>query len=147
MTNHTKVPQSIMKTICTYLWSYHDLVVTKKSIQKKYTLWYATMSKTSSMKGKGYGSFSVTTLSFQKYTQILNFPFFSYHNHGGKLGGFLHSSYEPCNQQFIQIMVYHCYIVCVHPIPILMGWWDNYTQFNLVLGLCEVVCGIPFKFL
>jgi len=47
---------------------------------------------------------------------------------------FFHSNYEPCNQQFIQIMVYHCYIVCVHPIPILMGWWENYIQFNIVLG-------------
>jgi hypothetical protein len=31
---------------------------------------------TSLVKGKKYGSFLIATLSFQKSTQILNFPFF-----------------------------------------------------------------------
>jgi hypothetical protein len=57
-------------------WNVHDLVITKKSIQKQIEFNRATLSNTFSIKGKGYGSFLVGALSHQKSTQIHNFPFF-----------------------------------------------------------------------
>jgi len=54
----------------------HDLLINKKSMQKQIEFNLATLSNTSSIKGKRYGSFLVVALSHQKSTQIHNLPFF-----------------------------------------------------------------------
>jgi len=54
----------------------HDLVITKKSIQKQIEFSPTALSNTSSIKGKGYGSFLVVALNHKKSTQIHNLPFF-----------------------------------------------------------------------
>ncbi len=103
--------------------------------KKEYTLWFATMSKTSSLKGKGY-EFLVATLKFWKSTHIFNFPFFFwYHNYEGKPCGFLHQGYGLT----LQLTNYPNHVLLslrslVHPIPGLMGWWAGRIQFNPMLG-------------
>ena len=43
---------------------------------KEYAAYPITVSRTSSMNGRGYGSFLVAALRRLKSTQILNLPFF-----------------------------------------------------------------------
>jgi len=77
----------------------------EKSFRNVQTSCPATMLITSSVKSNGYGSFLIVALSFQKSTQILNFPFFlSTTTIGDNQVASSIGLIKPCNKQFVNVL-------------------------------------------